>query len=83
MIKIRLARQGRKKYPVYTIVAADIRSPRDGRFIEKLGQYNPNISEGDVLRNIKKERIQHWVDNGAVLTDTVASLFRKYKVFAS
>ena len=78
MIKIRLARGGRKKKPVYTIVAADARSPRDGRFLEKLGQYDPNSTE--VLKNIKTEAVTNWVGKGAQLTDTVSSLFKKHNI---
>ncbi len=78
MIKIRLARGGRKKKPVYTIVAADARSPRDGRFLEKLGQYDPNST--DVLKNVKTEAVAAWVAKGAQLTDTVNSLFKKHNV---
>ena len=72
-VKIRLARGGSKKRPVYRIVAADIRAPRDGRFIEKLGSYNPLLpkdSEERVVLN--EERIKHWLDHGALPTDRVA-----------
>jgi small subunit ribosomal protein S16 len=78
MIKIRLARGGRKKKPVYTIVAADARSPRDGRFLEKLGQYDPNSTE--VLKAVKTEAIGKWLNEGAQMTDTVRSLFKKHKI---
>lgn len=78
MIKIRLARGGRKKKPIYTIVAADARSPRDGRFLEKLGQYDPTSSE--VLKNIKTEAVTEWVNKGAQFTDTVKSLFKKHNI---
>ncbi len=70
--KIRLARGGSKKRPYYRIVVADIRSPRDGRFIEKVGSYNPMLpkdSEDRVKLDI--ERIQHWLANGAKPTDRV------------
>jgi len=78
MICIRLARGGKKKAPVYTIVAADRKSPRDGRFLEKLGQYTPKSE--DPLNSIKTERITEWVKNGAQLSDSVRSLFKRYKV---
>lgn len=78
MIKIRLARGGRKKRPVYTIVAADAKAPRDGRFLEKLGQYDPNSEE--VLKNIKTEEVAAWIGKGAQLTDTVNSLFKKHNI---
>ncbi len=72
-MKIRLARGGSKKRPFYRIVAADSRMPRDGRFIEKLGTYNPLLpkdSEERVKMNV--ERVQHWIDQGAQPTDRIA-----------
>ena len=72
-MKIRLARGGSKKRPFYRIVAADSRMPRDGRFIEKLGTYNPLLpkdSEERVKMNL--ERIQYWMDQGAQPTDRVS-----------
>ena len=69
-MKIRLARGGSKKRPFYRIVAADSRMPRDGRFIEKLGTYNPLLpkdSEDRVKMDV--ERVQHWLDQGAQPTD--------------
>ncbi|RKF12902.1 30S ribosomal protein S16 [Roseovarius spongiae] len=74
-MKIRLARGGSKKRPFYRIVAADSRMPRDGRFIEKLGTYNPLLpkdSEERVKMNL--ERIQHWLDHGAQPTDRIARM---------
>jgi small subunit ribosomal protein S16 len=74
-MKIRLARGGSKKRPHYSIVAADSRMPRDGRFIEKLGTYNPLLpkdSEDRVKMNI--ERVQHWLGHGAQPTDRVARM---------
>ncbi len=79
MIKIRMTRGGRKARPVYTIVAADHRSPRDGKFLAKLGQYNPH-SKTEVLKDIKTDEIKTWVTNGAQLSDTVASLFKKHNI---
>ena len=72
-LKIRLARAGAKKRPYYHIVVADSRSPRDGRFIEKLGSYNPMLppEHQDRVR-LLNERIQHWMSQGAVATDRVA-----------
>ncbi len=71
--KIRLARGGSKKRPFYRIVAADIRAPRDGRFIEKLGTYNPLLPKDSSERvTLNKDRIQHWLDQGALPTDRVA-----------
>ena len=72
-IKIRLARGGSKKRPFYRIVAADSRMPRDGRFIEKLGTYNPLLpkdSEERVQMNV--ERVQYWLGEGAQTTDRVS-----------
>lgn len=71
--KIRLARGGSKKRPFYSIVAADSRMPRDGRFLEKLGSYNPLLpkdSEDRVKMNV--ERVQHWLAQGATPTDRIA-----------
>lgn len=78
MVKIRLSRGGRTHKPVYTIVAANSRDARDGKFLEKLGQYNPNSEE--VLKDVKVENIQAWVAKGAQISDTVKSLFRKNNV---
>src|SRR5262244_3336777 len=72
-LKIRLARGGVKKRPYYSIVVADSRSPRDGRFIEKLGTYNPMLDRSHADRvTLKTERIQHWLGVGALPTDRVA-----------
>ena len=72
-LKIRLARAGAKKRPYYHIVVADSRSPRDGRFIERLGSYNPMLpaEHADRLR-LQDERIQHWIKEGAIATERVA-----------
>ena len=74
-VKIRLARHGSKKRPYYRVVVADSRSPRDGRFIEELGTYNPMTSEDAV--KIDAERAQAWIKNGAQPTDTVRGLLKK------
>ncbi len=74
-VKLRLRRMGRKKRPFYRIVAADARSPRDGRFIEEIGYYNP-IAEPAVIE-VKEERALYWLQQGAIPTDTVKSLLRK------
>jgi small subunit ribosomal protein S16 len=72
-LKIRLARGGAKKRPYYSIVVADSRSPRDGRFIEKLGTYNPMLDQSHSDRvTLKAARIQHWLGVGALPTDRVA-----------
>ncbi len=74
-VKIRLRRTGRKKQPTYRIVIADSRSPRDGKFIEVVGQYAPR--QGELALNLKSDRVNYWLDNGAQPTDTVRSLLRK------
>ena len=72
-IKIRLSRGGAKKRPFYRIVVADSRSPRDGRFIERLGTYNPMVPKDHPERIVlKEERIRHWLGHGAKPTDRVA-----------
>ncbi len=72
-MKIRLARGGSKKRPFYRIVAADSRMPRDGRFIEKLGTYNPLLPKDSEERvKMDLERVQYWVSQGAQVTDRVA-----------
>ncbi len=74
-MKIRLARGGSKKRPFYRIVAADSRMPRDGRFIEKLGTYNPLLPKDSEERvKMDMERVQHWLDQGAQPTDRIARM---------
>ena len=75
MVKIRLARHGAKKRPFYRIVAADSRSPRDGRFLERLGSYDP--TRNPALIEIKQDRLAEWLKNGAQPTETVARLIKK------
>ena len=75
-LKIRLSRGGAKKRPFYKIVLADSRSPRDGKFIEKLGTYNPMLPvEHEQRLILKEERIKHWLSVGAQPTDRVAKFF--------
>lgn len=72
-VKIRLARAGAKKRPYYHIVVADSRSPRDGRFLEKVGSYNPMLPADHQDRvRLQDERIRHWLDQGALATERVA-----------
>lgn len=78
MVKIRMARGGRKNRPVYTIVATDSRSPRDGQFLEKLGQYDPKAKE--TLKSINVEGIKTWISKGAQVSDTVRSLLKNNKI---
>lgn len=75
-VKIRLARSGAKKRPFYRIVASDARSPRDGRFLEKLGTYDPMTEEGTL--RLDQPRIEYWLGIGAQPTDAVRRLMRKH-----
>lgn len=75
MVKLRLRRRGRKRLPIYDIVAADSRSPRDGRYIERIGQYNPLISSGATM--IDRDRAMHWLKTGAQPTDTVRNILSR------
>ena len=75
MVKIRLRRMGAKKAPYYRIVVADSRSPRDGRFIEEIGTYDP-AAESDKIK-VDMERAKYWIANGAQPTDTVRGLLKK------
>lgn len=71
-VKLRLRRMGKKKQPIYKVVAADSRSPRDGKFLEAVGIYNPLTKPHTV--DLKEERVNYWLDKGAQPTDTVKSL---------
>ena len=75
MVKIRLRRMGAKKNPFYRIVVADSRAPRDGRFIEEIGTYDPLASPSAI--QIDLERVDYWVKHGAQPTDTVKALIKK------
>jgi small subunit ribosomal protein S16 len=79
-VKIRLARHGAKKRPFYRIVVADNDFPRDGRFLENVGTYNPLMDPAEVT--LKAERIQYWLQQGAVPSDTVKSLLTQEGVAA-
>ena len=74
-VKIRLKRMGAKKKPFYRVIVADSRSPRDGKFIEELGYYNPLTEPAEV--KIDAEKAKKWISNGAQPTDTVKGLFKK------
>lgn len=74
-VKLRLKRMGSKKRPFYRIVAADARSPRDGRFIEEVGYYNPITQPAEV--KVNEEKAMKWLANGAIPTDTVRDLLSK------
>lgn len=75
MVRIRLRREGKKGYPIYKLVATDIRAPRNGGYLEALGQYNPNLNPISVA--LKEQRLEHWLKKGARPTDTVRAILRK------
>ena len=77
-VKIRLRRMGAKKSPFYRVVVADSRYPRDGRFIEEIGYYNP--LENPAVVKVDAEKAKKWISNGAQPTDTVKALFKKHEV---
>jgi len=77
MVTIRLARTGAKKRPFYHIVVADSRSKRDGRYIERVGFFNPIAKGGDERVRLDQERIQHWMGHGAQASDRVVSLIKE------
>lgn len=79
-VKIRLNRMGAKKNPFYRIVVADSRAPRDGRFIEVLGNYDP--SQNPAVVNVDEEKVLDWMGKGAQLTDTVKNFFSKKGLMA-
>ena len=77
MVTIRLTRGGAKKHPFYQIVVTDIRSPRDGRYIERIGFFNPTAKGGEVPLRVDRARAEHWIQKGAQPTATVARLLTK------
>ncbi len=77
-VKIRLRRMGQKKAPFYRIVVADSRSPRDGRFIDQIGHYNPMTDPAEV--QIDAEKATQWIKNGAQPTETVRALLKKQNI---
>lgn len=79
MVVIRLARKGAKKNPFYHIVAADSRYPRDGRYIEQLGYFNPTARGNEVRLQMNQERITHWVQQGAQTSERLNNLIKEYK----
>ena len=78
MVKIRLRRMGAKKAPTYRIVVADSRSPRDGRFIEELGYYDP--TKEPTVFNVDADKVKQWIANGAQPTDIVKTLLKKNEI---
>jgi small subunit ribosomal protein S16 len=83
MVVIRLARGGAKKRPFYNVVVTDSRNPRDGRFIERVGYYNPIATKAETGLKLSLDRIAYWKDHGAKLSDTVAMLVQKSSAEAS
>jgi small subunit ribosomal protein S16 len=79
MVVIRLSRGGSKKRPFFNIVAADSRNRRDGRFLERVGFYNPVASGNAEALRVSFDRVDHWVKNGAQVSDTVTRLIREAK----
>ena len=77
MVRLRLTRMGRKKHPFYRIVAADSRAPRDGRFIEALGYYDPMKQPADIRLDL--ERVDYWLGVGASPSDTVANIIKRQR----
>jgi small subunit ribosomal protein S16 len=78
MVVIRLARGGAKKRPFFNIVATDSRNPRDGRFIERVGFYNPVAAEGEAKFRVAADRLAHWQGVGAQVSPTVARLVKEF-----
>ena len=78
MVKIRLTRGGAKKRPFYHIIVTDSRSARDGRNIERVGFYNPVAAGAEKRVEIDAERVQHWLGQGAQMTDKVADLYKQF-----
>ncbi|TEA77336.1 30S ribosomal protein S16 [Allopusillimonas ginsengisoli] len=83
MVVIRLARGGSKKRPFYNVVAADSRNRRDGRFIERVGFYNPVATEGTENLRLALDRVQYWTENGAQLSPAVARLVKQFSANAA
>ena len=79
MVVIRLARSGAKKRPFYHLVATDKRSRRDGRYIERLGYYNPIAKGGETKLQINDERVKYWLSVGAQFSDRAASLYKDFQ----
>lgn len=79
MVTIRLARAGAKKRPFYHVVVTDSRNARDGRYIERVGFFNPIASGGEVRLNLNRERVDYWLQQGAQASERVASLIKEQK----
>ena len=83
MVVIRMARGGAKNRPFYNIVVADSRMPRDGRFIERIGFYNPKAAENEPKYRIALDRVEHWVGKGAQPSDAVRKIIKRGKAEAA
>ncbi|HSN19575.1 MAG TPA: 30S ribosomal protein S16 [Usitatibacter sp.] len=83
MVVIRMARGGAKNRPFYNIVVADSRMPRDGRFIERIGFYNPKAAENEPRYRIALDRVEHWVAKGAQPSDAVRKIIKRGKAEAA
>lgn len=79
MVKIRMTRKGTKKRPFYHIIAADERSPRNGRYLQRVGYYNPIAKGGEKMVELDLERVNYWLSQGAQLSETVARLVDNYE----
>lgn len=79
MVTIRLTRGGSKKRPFYSVVVTDSRNARDGRFIERVGYFNPQARGGEVRLRLEEERLNHWLSVGAQTSDRVQSLVREFR----
>ncbi len=79
MVTIRLSRAGAKKRPFYHVVVTDSRNRRDGRFIERVGYFNPLVERGADRLNLKQDRIQYWLGQGAQTSDRIASLIKQHR----
>jgi small subunit ribosomal protein S16 len=82
MVSIRLARGGSKKRPFYHVVVSDSRSPRDGRYIERVGFFNPQARGQEVALRLDNERIDYWISKGAQTSERVASLIKESRIAA-
>lgn len=79
MVTIRLARGGSKKRPFYNVVVTDSRNARDGRFIERIGFFNPIARGGEIRLRLEEERLNHWLSNGAQTSERVKTLIREFR----
>ena len=79
-VKIRMTRMGRRHRPFFRINAVDARTPRDGRILEKLGHFDPLVTDADQQVVLDKERVEFWIGQGAVASDTCAQIFKKYGI---